>query len=407
MSEFLKTLLNQDNAIITSRTNAILPIGVKSPDLDLDTIGFGSDEVTNYIKNAFTDHETRRYDRAKLLQGLVRIPIQLDAFCFTCDDNSTKPIPETMTAVYEAIKRRLWKKDLLNLKKTKGLITHTIRSLPDVYYHIRQERNLVEALAFFGMVRNIIDFGQNHRKEISAHFPIPDEYLWLDSILGMIDSKALKYPSLKHGKYKDLEPAAFLRKYKYDARYDIFWRFVAGLIRAEDDKQKIDFFEMIEAEPRDLLGPTHQRLVMHCLSKVPSQSQPEIFEGFPQIRKRLERQLSKWLLFECEFMKASRLACDMELPEDSLMMAFQQATEKTRALLVQSIRTRPRIASSATGLASLWVAECGPGCLNFTVFDLLQQLRQPLTNDLFQAIAVRLGDNDWCIRNAALKVLRN
>lgn len=429
--------MNQRNVIITSRANATLPTGVKPPDLELYTIGFGSKEVTAYIKNAFTNHETRECDVAKvgkvqdflqrhqLLQGLVRIPIQLDAFCFTWDDAWSQHVPETMTAVYEIIERSLWRKDLLNLRKVEGLTPHTIRGLPDVHDHINQERNILEALAFTGMVCNIIDFGQSLRKEISTHFPRPEGYISLDSILGKVsflrtsdsmmnnvnrtyhflhltfqeyfaaryfvrhwkDSKKLKYLALEHSVYEELRPAEFLQKYKYDARYDIFWRFVAGLIGAEDDKHKIDFFKMIEAEPRDWLGPTHQRLVMHCLNEVSSQSQAM---GFAQIRKTLERQLSQWLLFECEFTKTSRLACDMDLPESSLTMAFQQATEETRRLLVQSIQERPRIPPSVTELASMWVADCGPGCLSFAVFDLLRRLRQPLAVSSLPAIAVGL-----------------
>ncbi len=51
------------------------------------------------------------------------------------------------------------------------------------------------------------------------------------------------------------------------ARCDIFWRFVAGSTLRRRGAT-LNFFEAIEQERRDLLGPTHQRLVMHCLGEI-------------------------------------------------------------------------------------------------------------------------------------------
>jgi hypothetical protein len=87
----------------------------------------------------------------------------------------------------------------------------------------------------------------------------------------------------------DIETRAFLQEGKYDPRYDIFWRFVAGLLDADRE------------EPRNLLGPTHQRLVMHCLSEVERKGPP-----FTELRSNLENQLKQWLLFECDFTKEFR-----------------------------------------------------------------------------------------------------
>lgn len=88
------------------------------------------------------------------------------------------------------------------------------------------------------------------------------------------------------------------------AHYDIVWRFTAGLLDAEGEEETLRFFQTIEEEPLDLLGPTHQRLVMHCLSEV-STKMP--------LRKDLEEKLLLWLYFECGYMKQSCLAREVSV----------------------------------------------------------------------------------------------
>lgn len=94
MYQFLQFLLKQPNVIITSRPSTELPDGLQ-PDFKLETIGFYPDQVIAYVEKAFTNPDT---DIAKpqtvgdvrsflqehqLVQTLVRIPIQLDALCYT------------------------------------------------------------------------------------------------------------------------------------------------------------------------------------------------------------------------------------------------------------------------------------------------------------------------------------
>jgi hypothetical protein len=110
----------------------------------------------------------------------------------------------------------------------------------------------------------------------------------------------------------------YLLKEKYNARYDIFWRFVAGLLHIEHGEEQLQrFFHTVQGQPRDLLGPVHQRLVMHCLSEVvPSPVTPEF--------KRLHELLKEWLLFELTFRGHSQLAAEMELPNEILEAVLQE-----------------------------------------------------------------------------------
>jgi hypothetical protein len=112
MLSFLKDLLDQPNVIITSHLHAMLPPGVKTVDLELETVGFHLYQVNAYLENAFTDPRTGKTNsetlaevqsylqKHQLVQGLVRIPVQLDALCFGWEGFRDKAIPKTITAVY-------------------------------------------------------------------------------------------------------------------------------------------------------------------------------------------------------------------------------------------------------------------------------------------------------------------
>jgi NACHT domain len=137
-SDFLiKYLLDQPNVVVTSRPHVSLPANVRPPDLELETIGFYPGQVKAYLQAAFTDpkrvEDVQSYLQAhQLIQGLVRIPIQLDALCYTWDNFDGKVVPQTMTAIYKAIEESLWKKDVLRLGKIVSIdsIFHCSAELP-------------------------------------------------------------------------------------------------------------------------------------------------------------------------------------------------------------------------------------------------------------------------------------
>lgn len=91
MHQFLEFLLKRPNVIITSRPSMKFSKDLHT-DLELETIGFYPHQVKEYIEKVFTDPETGAVDPKVgevqtflqshlLIQGLVRIPIQLDAIC--------------------------------------------------------------------------------------------------------------------------------------------------------------------------------------------------------------------------------------------------------------------------------------------------------------------------------------
>ncbi|EYE98763.1 ARM repeat-containing protein [Aspergillus ruber CBS 135680] len=457
MFRFLKVLLDQPNVIITSRPHARFPAGLKSLDLELETIGFYHDQLNDYLLRAAFKGDPDKASEVQsflkahpLLQGLVRIPIQLDALCYTWDGLSGKSIPQTMTAVYQAIERKLWqKKDVMRLEKWHDgeLVTPCHIEGADIDQIFESEIYLLEGFAFTGLFNNIIDFDLKHRTAISKQFKFPGTNILLDKTLPRLSflrpseisnndgNRSYHFLHLTFQEYfaaryfvrqwtagqlldcldlkpskgiKEIQPAKFLQKYKYHVHYDIFWRFVSGLLDTEGETESLRFLKNIEESPRDLLGPVHQRLVMHCLNELaPREGKSRLC----QLRSVLEDQLSQWLLFECKFTrKPPRLAGESELPDQVLIRALTQASDEVKILIVESLVSRPFLQASIINLALSWLSDGVSRDLEITILRMLR-LSQVAWSDgtlkLAKYMAARLEDNDQRVQWAAVKALQN
>lgn len=130
-------------------------------------------------------------------------------------------------------------------------------------------------------------------------------------------------------------PVEFLQEHKYVAGYNIFWRFVAGLLDAESGvKETLRFFRTIEQEPFDLLGPTHQRLVMRCLSEVSNEL---------QIRKDLLARLTHWLSFEVYLTRpyaVPTLPREPECPDEAILAALESVSDSGREDILRAVNKR-------------------------------------------------------------------
>ncbi|GAP83545.2 putative peptidase C14 [Rosellinia necatrix] len=452
MSDFLSTLLSQPNVIITSRPDAILPPNAGRLHLELETIGFYPAQVENYIQNSFTDLKTGKPDSAKienvqsflshheLIRGLVRIPIQLDAFCYTWGgsdeaDLSVKDARESMTAIYQGIEMALWRKDAERLGKWHTQTPNNEQAPNDAELRksTDNERHLLELLAFNGVYNDIIDLEPEYRSAVfgiaEIDLPGPRKLDWrpFDDMLrrvsflrsSVISSKPpiqnyhflhltfqeyfgalyfarqwkaqqpLKCLLLPSKESQKMRPAEFLGRHKYDTRYDIFWRFVAGLL---DNSESPSFFQAIEEEPRDLLGFTHQRLIIHCLSE----ASPDM-----PLQNMLKHNLGQWILFESKFFDDSRLASELGFS----------------ALEGRLLRRHPgrRVSTSYLGvgydqeLSRDNLGEILTTCLEspsdrLYVLGMLQD--RPLKDESLKVVVLCLQDKDRPVRQAALEALQ-
>ncbi|EFX03859.1 pfs domain containing protein [Grosmannia clavigera kw1407] len=400
--DFLRDLLNQKNVVVTSRPYFKLPDGINPMDLELETLGFYPKQVEEYVNTTFGNSGTQKAEEVRLflqthplIQGLVRIPVQLDALCYNWGgsiDLGSKP--ETMTAMYQAIENGLWKKDAFLLGKIQTENELQSASPKTMERMMEREIGFLESLAFSGLCSDTIEFETRisstilHNTDDPKNGNPPDKILPRLSFLRTSDPPdstsgsqqschflhliyqeyfAARYFVRKWKSGEDLEPFTITDKsgskrcvrgkgigttiflHQHKARYDILWRFVAGLLDSgdghSDEQDTLRFFQTIDEKPRDLLGPAHQRLLMHCLGEV----SPNLL-----IRPTLEKNLTSWLLFESSFENAS-LAREVELPDNVLMAALEDGSNKYN--IAVSLNGRPTIPSSIVKLATSWLAD--------------------------------------------------
>jgi hypothetical protein len=386
MSRFLEHLLGTtNNVIVTSRPNADCS-ALQDIHLELETVGFHPRQVDRYIKAVANPGEAENNQKTVdeiqsflkdhwLMRGLVRIPIQLDALCYTWEDKKCEPFPETMTAIYNRIVQRLWRKDVARLDKLSARAAKDSFAA-EIERDLGTEIGLVECLAFNGMYGDVVDFTPAHRAQLVKK--VPDEKTRLDWILERLsffrtsDSSsrhehrdyhfihptfqeyfAAKYFVQKWTSGQQLEyelslpgnspvtsptdPIKFLRKHKYSARYDVFWRFVVGFLDSESHgpegpHRRLDvFFQTIEEEPLDLLGPTHHRLLMHCLSEVSSEV---------SCRSRVEKKISQWLISETNLNGYPLSVREPECPCESIHEALESTSGKEREAFLHRLSFR-------------------------------------------------------------------
>ncbi|EHK20358.1 uncharacterized protein TRIVIDRAFT_192935 [Trichoderma virens Gv29-8] len=447
MSNFLNELLKQPNIIVTSRPSGKLPSDL---DLELETIGFYPAQVKDYIKIVFTDPKTAQIDEETvdkvqsfvqnhwLIQGLVRIPIQLDALCYSWEDIDSD-MPETMTALYQAIELSLWRKDMLRLKKTHGQNPVTLDHIQDasrqkIEEFVKDEISFLESLAFTGLYNDVIEFETKYLNRISDPIPgfLPAKtipclsFLRASNLSAEFRNRSYHFIHLTFQEYfaaryfvrqwlageplncvelgrrKEIEPIEFLQKHKYTARYDILWRFVAGLLDTGREGMSAnieEFFQKIEEEPLDLLGPTHQRLIMHCLSEVSS--------NLP-FRTGLEQQLSKWLLFECEFYASDPhhyLLNEREVPEQALDAAFRAGSDDMKRKIIRSINKRVAIPAIFIEWATSWIA-CEDRDVRYNAIWALRQ-QSSLPDKILKVLVILLEDHDGFVRELVVTTLGN
>ncbi|CAF3519212.1 unnamed protein product [Fusarium graminearum] len=437
MFAFLYELLSQPNVIITSRPSATLPHGI-DVDLELETIGFSPAQVDEYIEKTHGENvdELKAFLRShELVRCLVRIPIQLDAFCYCWGDigSDHEKKPETMTTLYQAIQTSLCKKDAARLEKIKAeSLTTASQSFIEKY--VKDELRFLEHLAFAGLAADKIEFNLSDRNRVnedSSLFLDLDKSLPCLSFLRTSDPSAksahqlyhfihltfqeyfaaryfvrhwtekqekreMQYTLFEKKSTRVVHPIDFLQKHKYDAGYDIMWRFVAGLLDDADEYQSARFFKEIEKEPADLLGPTHQRLVMHCLSE--ATSLPD------EIRGSRERRLAEWVLFEIDFTGSSTLVRESELP-DRVLCDVLSRSEKKRVVL-EALGSSERVFSHSITTALTQLLEDEDSKVRYYAAKAVGK-QSTLSDTTVAALVELFKDKDSNIRSSAAEAIGN
>jgi HEAT repeat protein len=169
MHDFVSHLLKQPQAIITTRRRRSDQIDLGTVDLELETIGFLPDQGNNYINHPeiVPDGGTAKeivslLEKHTLMQSLMRIPIQLDALCYSWKRDLLEGRSQTMTSIYEAIVLKLWRKDILQLdirdnqgmRLTEGRVKDIFESdIEDYMFNEIIESRLKDRKSFYNLFK--------------------------------------------------------------------------------------------------------------------------------------------------------------------------------------------------------------------------------------------------------------
>ncbi|RAL12424.1 NACHT domain-containing protein [Aspergillus homomorphus CBS 101889] len=378
-SQQVLDLLNQPNVIITSRPHANFDSLIEAFDLELETVGFRPDQVNSYVDRVVNGNGENKQSAIEitnfinshwLIKSLLQIPIQLDALCFAWNDRFNSNTMRTMTELYQAIEVKLWKRDMMPLTKLSENQVNNIYLRSQIEHEIPDHIDLVQKLAFSGLYNGIAEFTRDHLRELytqlpgmagksdnmlndlsflrTSHFAENDRYRTYYFIHmtfqeffaahyfahSWINDTQLYCVEMKSAELHGLNLTDFVHREKYNARYNIMWRFVAGLLSSQSQEMLVQFIQVLDSEPRDLLAAAHPGIMMYCFNELsPTPPNPAL----QRIKRRMEDGLYDLL--------TARVVPDRQDALDALYLLLNDEDAKVRehsARALQSRKTLPR-----------------------------------------------------------------
>lgn len=170
---------------------------------------------------------------------------------------------------------------------------------------------------------------------------------------------------------------------------------MTGLI--QDSEELLSFFRALEDEPRDLLGPAHQRLLMHCFSELVSlDNRPSI----EHLIAETELKLKEWAVFEWTNLKLMRLCHEIEFPEHILSSMLEEEYGSIEIFL-RALSHRPQLSSRLLSQVEIFL----PKVDSRTLCEFVQGLQSSVPDSILQTLLCRLEDTYPTERDLILRTL--
>lgn len=382
----LEKLMGRPAVIITSRSHDTDMLRL-SVDLHLEALGLNTMSVDAYLDNTrivLSDTATRIHRLIKAnpsVKDMVRVPIHLDILCYSWGELHRQNAPTesttdegehvspTITALYQAVVRSLWRKDIPSLGKLDQGESVNVDIISAVQGSVRLERlvrsesNFLEEIAYNMMESDRLEFTDNDIAEVIRRVESNGNQLPLSLERNLHKLSLLhSYLSEGHRKYRFVHltfqeffaarylarqvarhRASFetnLRQHKYNRRYEVVWMFFTGLLSKAEE---LDFFfKLLDDEPRDLVGLQHIHLIMYCLSECQIRTELGHWDEY-QVR------LKDWLLLEHGIGKYKNgIGSSMAFPDNILHQELLEAKSRPLRLagLMEGIRDRIALSES-------------------------------------------------------------
>jgi hypothetical protein len=314
MGDLLNELLAWEHVILTSRPYAI-PDTVQDYKR-LENIGFLDDDIKDYVNKFFAaiKYPSRAVEflafikQNPLLWGSAHIPIILELMCSAWNErkNQGKALNNqlSMTDLYEELVLKLCKRYLMK-RSQNPLKKEDVRKLRRQAV-LEEGKSVLEFLAELAfeaskcngsriLIDNDLIQKLRNKYEVSnsslfddileSHFlkntgnesDIADQSFYFVHLT--FQEYFTAYYIVQQLKQNNPSIIQFIKENKYTQSFEVTWWFVAGLLRG--DQQTLGkFFDVLEEEPRDIIGLYHQMLLMRCMDECDLQVSPQRKENF-------------------------------------------------------------------------------------------------------------------------------
>lgn len=350
--KILDELLTFPNWIITSPTKEDL---IRS-DIVIENIGFASKTTDLYIHKSFQENAEaivqKIHHNPPIISALTSNPTHLEIMCAVLR-RAKEPL--SMTNLLESLVLTLQKRFFEKIGR------------PEAWNWIEKDFKIDEqSCEIFKLVEETA-WTAMQTKSISTFLNFVSEKNYAFNHLTFQEFFAARYLVRLLGD-KPTEAAKLIKEVKFDPSFKVVMWFVAGLLKNEMDNLNA-FFDLLDT-PKDSGGFYAALLKVRCLEEC----------GWPEQLQNL-KSYEKDITFWCECLTRNPLIASMA---NHLIETFEISPQGAKRILIPLITSRP--------------LDEGP-------IHILGRVGQGNPHQIIYLLTKLLKDEDWCIREAAVKVL--